>query len=175
MVETALIVLAVLILCGVAWRRMGRRKPRPSRTQESVVPQGLSLRAKPMLTKHEAQFYNLLRLAVQEQYLIFAKVPLWSVVAASAKQPQDHSSAEAFLKRIIKRRMDFVLVHPGTLAVDTVVQLENGAPVFDGKEVQDRLVRNVFRAAGIKLVRVKAEGSYTAPALATLLGVPPLE
>ncbi len=175
MVGTTLIVLAVLMLCGVAWQLLSQRRSAPSRNQESSVPEGLSLRAKPMLTKQEADFYNVLRLAVEDQYLIFAKVPLWSLVAASTKQPQDHPVASAFLKRIVKKRMDFVLVHPGTLAVNTAVQLENGAPVFDGKHVQDRLLQNVFKAVGIKLVRVKAGQSYTAPALATLLGVEALE
>ena len=171
----ALIVLACLILIGVAWRLLSRRKPSPTGTQPQGVPDGVSLRAKPMLSKREADFYNVLRLAVQEQYLIFAKVPLWSLVSASPKEPREDAGTTAFLKRLVMRRMDFVLVHPGTLAVDTVVQLENGARVVDGKPVQDGLVQNVFRAAGIKLVRVKTERSYTAPALATLLGVEPRE
>ena len=49
---------------------------------------GVSLHAQPLLTKDEAAFYNLLKLTVQDYYLVLAQVPVWCLVDVQSKDPK---------------------------------------------------------------------------------------
>ncbi len=173
--EFLLIGFGSMLLLRGAWSAWWKRGPGSTGVGSSPIPNGLSLRPQAMLSRQEAEFYNLLRLAVQEQYLIFAKVPLWSVITAQAKDSHDQTVAVRFLKSMPKQRMDFVLIHPGTLAVDTVVQLGKGRPSHSGNHGRQKLVQRVLQEAGIKLVTVNTADVYSVPALASLLGVEPRE
>lgn len=128
----------------------------------------VSLHAQPLLTKDEAAFYNLLRLTVQDQYLVFAQVPVWCLVDIQAKDPKARTT---FLNTIALRRVDFALVHPGTLATEKIIELDDPAIPPAQKEGRNKLIDGVFKEAGIVLVRLKNPGSYTAPTLAAALGL----
>lgn len=128
----------------------------------------VSIRSQPLLTKDEAAFYNLLRLTVQDQYLVFAQVPVWCLVDIQAKDPKARAT---FLNTIALRRVDFALIHPGTLATIKVIELDDPAIPSAQKEVRNKLIDGVFKEAGIALVRLKNPGSYTAPTLAAALGL----
>lgn len=128
----------------------------------------VSLHAQPLLTKDEAAFYNLLRLTVQDQYLVFAQVPVWCLIDAQAADPKARA---AFFNTIALRRVDFVLVHPGTLATEKIIELDDPAISAAQKEGRNKLIDGIFKEAGIALVRLQNPGSYTAPTLAAALGL----
>jgi hypothetical protein len=128
----------------------------------------VSIRSQPLLTKDEAAFYNLLKLTVEDRYLVFAQVPVWCLVDVQAKDPK---SRGAFLNQIAFRRVDFVLVHPGTLATEKIIELDDPAAPAAQKEGRNKLIDGVFKEAGIPLVRLKNPGSYSAPTLAAALGL----
>ncbi len=130
----------------------------------------VSLQAQPLLTKDEAAFYNLLKLTVEDRYLVFAQVPVWCLVDVQAK---DSKTRGAFLNQIALRRVDFVLVHPGTLATEKIIELDDPAIPAAQKEGRNKLIDSVFKEAGIALVRLQSPGSYTAPTLAAALGLSP--
>ena len=129
---------------------------------------GVSLQAQPLLTKDEAAFYNLLKLTVEDRYLILAQVPVWCLIDVQSKDPKARAT---FLNRIALRRVDFALVHPGTLATFKIVELDDPAVPPAQKEGRNKLIDGVFKEAGIGLVRLKNPGSYTAPTLASALGL----
>jgi len=128
----------------------------------------VSLKAQLLLTKNEAAFYNLLRLTVQDQYLVFAQVPVWCLVDTQSSDPKARTT---FLNTIALRRVDFVLIHPGTLATVKIIELDDPAIPPAQREVRNKLIDGVFKEAGIALVRLKNPGSYTAPTLAAALGL----
>ncbi len=129
---------------------------------------GVSLQAQPLLTKDEAAFYNLLKLTVEDRYLVLAQVPVWCLIDVQSKDPKARAT---FLNRIALRRVDFALVHPGTLATFKIVELDDPAVPPAQKEGRNKLIDGVFKEAGIGLVRLKHPGSYTAPTLASALGL----
>jgi Protein of unknown function (DUF2726) len=144
---------------GWKWRR--------SRDDWATLPRGVSVAVQPVLTKIEAEFYNLLRLTVQDRYLVLAQVPVWCLVEVSSA---DERLRRAVLGRIALKRVDFVLIHPGTLAVAKVVELKQ--PVVSPKQqTRERFLEAMFKEAGIEQVRVPAKAGYTMPALAGLLGL----
>lgn len=128
----------------------------------------VSIRSQPLLTKEEAAFYNLLKLTVEDRYLVLAQVPVWCLVDVQAKDPKARST---FLNSIALRRVDFVLVHPGTLATVKIIELDDPTISAAQKEARNKLLDGVFKEARIALVRLQNPGSYTAPTLAAALGL----
>jgi hypothetical protein len=128
----------------------------------------VSIRSQPLLTKEEAAFYNLLKLTVEDRYLVFAQVPVWCLVDVRAKDPKARAT---FFNTIALRRVDFVLVHPGTLATEKIIELDDPAVPAAQKQGRNKLIDGLFKEAGIALVRLKNTGSYTTPTLAAALGL----
>ena len=130
------------------------------------LPAGIAVASAPLLTEAEIALYNLLQMAVQDRYLVFADVPLWSFVSVEAKG----KSRFTLLNHMALKRVDFVLVHPGSRHVEQVVQLEDLSPGPHQIERQ-RVIESVLDAAGIKLVTVRVTKSYTIPEITALLGL----
>lgn len=169
-----LALLVTLALAGgiVLTRRLvGRSTPSPSLSPQpsdpAAIPAGITVKPQPLLTSAEAAFYNVLRLTVQDRYLVLAQVPLWCLIDVEAPS---RDILKGFLNKIALKRVDFVLIHPGTLSVANVVELDVPSP-SPARQARDRLLDTVFKAAGIEIVRINADQSYTVPALAGLLGL----
>ena len=162
----------VLIVVALIWYTARARRTAGSETVEAVgLPDGLSVHHRPLLTPEEAAFYNVLCLSVGEQYLVYAKVPVWRLLVVEPKDPDDRDTASWFFRKLAHKCVDFVLVHPGTLAVTKVIELEREAPRSSTSSARGRLAEMALAAAGIRLIRLKAEESFTVPALAELLEV----
>ena len=168
-----IVVLLGIIVAQLLWYAWPRKAPPPLGLPDEGIPETVSLRAQPLLTQAEAAFYNVLQLAVREQYLVFARVPLSSLVRIQPKDPKAIRLAAFLARKLSRRCADFVLVHPGTLDVAKVVELENGSDKPGGAGIHNGLAQQVFQETGIPLVRLNAHQAYTAPALASLLGVEP--
>jgi hypothetical protein len=135
-----------------------------------VLPVGLGMTSVPFLTEEEVTLYNVLRLAVQDQYLVFAQVPLWSFVTIEGVgKPRAY-----VLNQIALKRVDFVLVHPGSRRVEQVIQVEEASTGPHQVERQ-RVIEAVVTGTGIKLVRLPAQPMYAVPELTRLLGLEPEE
>lgn len=140
--------------------------------QGAGIPPAVRLVPQPLMTDAEAALYNMMRMAVQEQFLLFAQVPLWCLIDIRADDPQERV---ALLKEIAFRRAQFVLVHPGTLQVSKVVEIDDQGEASPQKEARDRLLDEVFARARIPIVRLNKGTEYSVAALAGLLGVEPTE
>ena len=86
---------ALVFLGSLAWESFGRRRSPGASTAEA--PAGMSFKAKPLLTDQEVQLYNLLRLAVEDRYLLFTQIPLWSLL--DLRLPSGTPPAEALWER----------------------------------------------------------------------------
>jgi hypothetical protein len=164
--EQGFLWLGSAVLAYLLWRwRAGRLAKAESRPL-FVLPSAVTLELQPLLTDRGLLFYNLIRLAVQDQYLVFARVPLWCVFRVEAERPVRLQ----VLRRMALRQLDFVLVHPGSRIVEQVVQLEEQEKAGQEPTAQ-REIRTVVQAAGVRLTSLEAEHSYTVQQLATILGV----
>ncbi len=169
--EALLISVGAVIVFGLIWRAWAVRRTGRVQAATCAIPQGVSFVAQPLLTEAEAFLYNLIRLAVQDRFLVFAQVPLWCLVDIST---EDRRARSAVLGKLALKRADFVLVHPGTRTVVKVVELDEPLSSPHRRE-RDRLVEQVLQAAGIACIRLKTQRSYTVPALSSLLGLDPPE
>jgi hypothetical protein len=147
-----------------SWKRRGR-------DDLATLPDGVSVSAQSVLTEAEAKFYNLLKLVVQDRYLVLSQVPVWCLVEIRSA---NEALRRSVLGKIALRRVDFVLVHPGTLAVEKVVELKPPAS-SPAQQTRDRLLEAIFKQAGIEQVRIPPGARYTMPVLASLLGLEPMD
>jgi hypothetical protein len=151
-----------ILLTKLSTRKAGRG---------ASIPAGLELTAQPFMTKAEAAFYNVLRLTVQDEYLLFAQVPLWCLVNVNATHPKLRLD---FLGQIALKRLDFVLVHPGTLTVAKVIEMEEDLPSTQ-RQARNQLVEETLKAVSIEVVRLTLNRIYTIPELAAALDIEPIE
>ena len=164
------VILIGSLTVGVLVLLLWKRSPSSDKVkgQGPVLPAGTKVGPAPLLTEQEVLLYNLIRLAVQDRYLVFSQVPLWAFVRIEAV---GEVRAQAF-RQIALKRVAFVLVHPGTRQVEQVVQVED-VTSRGGQESRQRVIESVLDAAGIKLVTLRVQKSYTVPALASILGCGP--
>ena len=155
---------ALVFLGSLAWESFGGRRSRDF--SSCGPPSGMTFVPKPLLTEHEARLYNMLRLAVEDRYLLFAQIPLWSLL--DLRLPSGTPPAET-LRELALKRATFVLVHPGSRLVEKVVQVEQprGGNVSD--KSQDGLFESALGKAGIQVIRLSPQHVYTVPGLITVL------
>jgi len=165
--ENVFIGLAIAFLAFLVWRLSSFSTRGPVRKDTFALPPGVTLRPQALLTDTELLLYNLIRLAVEDHYLVFARVPLWSIVAIEA----EGTIRSQVLRQIALKQLDFVLVHPGTKAAEQVVLVEDDVPPQPHEITRRRDIQSVLEAAGIALTTLKPDTSYTVPQLAKLLGV----
>jgi len=165
--ENVFIGLAIALLAFLVWRLRISSTTEPVGKEPFVIPPGVTLRPQPLLTDTDLLLYNLIRLAVEDHYLVFARIPLWSVVAVEA----EGKARSQVLRQIALKQLDFVLVHPGTKTAEQVVLIEEGFPPQPQEITRIREVQSILQAAGITLTTLKPHMSYTVPQLAQLLGV----
>ncbi|MFO0705419.1 MAG: DUF2726 domain-containing protein [Nitrospira sp.] len=132
---------------------------------EPVLVPGTTVVPVPLLSEQDVFLYNLIRLAVQDRLLVFSQVPLWALVRIDAAG----EARTKLFRQLAFKRVDFVLMHPGTRQVEQVVLVDDGA-LRGAQGDRRRVVESVLDAAGIKLLLLKPQKAYTVPALAALLG-----
>jgi hypothetical protein len=161
-----LLISAVIAVIFGLWRYMRNARRRKKQTSLFAVPPGVTIGSTPLLEKEEIALYGLLQMAVQERYLVFSQVPLWSFIEVEARA----KVRAEILRRIALKRVDFVLVHPGSCRVEQVVQIEHESSQPHQAERQ-HVIESVLDAAGIKLTKLQPKQSHSLPDLTARLGI----
>lgn len=165
--ENLFIGMGIVLLAFLVWRLKYSLTERPIGKRPFVLPPGVTLRPQPLLTDTDLLLYNLIRLAVEDHYLVFARVPLWSVVTVEA----EGAVRSQVLRQIALKQLDFVLVHPGTKATEQAVLVEEDSSPQPQEITRRREIQSVLQAAGITLTTLNPHTSYTVSQLAQLFGV----
>ena len=165
--------LMVAVPTFLVWRIFSGRSRSGSRSKPFVLPLGVVLRPQPLLSERELLLYNLIRLAVEDHYLVFARVPLLSFLAVEA----EGAPRLEVLRHLALKRADVVLVHPGSRVVEQAVQFQDGGTGSEPPtaEASNREVRRILHAAGIRVTTLNIQPAYTVQELERLLGVSDLE
>ena len=153
----------ISLLAFLAWRLKTSTTAEPVRKEPFVLPPNVTLRPQPLLTDTDLLLYNLIRLAVEDHYLVFARVPLWSVVSVEAER----TARSQVLRQIALKQLDFVLVHPGTKTADHVVLLEEGSPPQPHEVTRKQEIQSVLQAAGITLTTLKPQHVLYSPSISS--------
>jgi hypothetical protein len=154
----------ITVIAGLWWYLKARRKKK--QLSPFVIPPGVTVEPARFLADDEVALYSLLQMAVQEHYLVFCQVPLWSFVTVEAAgKVRAH-----VLRQIALKRVDFVLVHPGSCRVERVVQIERESS-DEHQADRRRVIESVLDAAGIKLTTLQPKKTPSLPDLTAQLGI----
>lgn len=155
----------IAVVIGL-WRYVAKARRRKKQTAPFAIPPGVTIGSSRLLAEEEVALYSLLQMAVQERYLVLSQVPLWSFIEVEGKA----KARSDVLRQIALKRVDFVLVHPGSCRVEQVVQIEHESSQPHQAERQ-RVIESVLDAAGIKLTMLQPKQSHSLPDLAERLGI----
>lgn len=142
----------------------------PSESGETVIS------PRQIFSSEEATLFNLVKLAVQDHFLVLGKLSLLQLVSF---QDKDEDARRAVMRNLQSVRLDVVLIHPGTLQTQTVIRFgqEKGHAAMEGKDrvgrvdERERLLGTVLKAAGIGLVELSVERTYSVEQVVGLLGL----
>ena len=154
------------LLAGLwLWRGLGQRRER--RLDDNALIDHVGLAAQPVLSRDELEWYNLIRLAVQDRYLVLSQVPLWVLVSMGGG---NRSERAKLIGRIALKRVGFVLLHPGTGEIYKAIDIgiEQGRTAEQRR--RDRLITQVFAAAKIEHVSLSRQDLLSVPSVAASLG-----
>ena len=110
-----------------------------------------------LLTKAELSFYGVLKSVIDNDLVIFSKVRLIDLLWL----PKGTKNRQAYLNRIMSKHVDFVLCKSDTLSPVLVIELDDSSHQEGKRQERDKFVNEVFRQAGLPLLRVKAKRSYS--------------
>ncbi|MER3423918.1 MAG: hypothetical protein C4293_12480 [Nitrospiraceae bacterium] len=113
------------------------------------------------LSPAERDFYETLRQAVGNHYLIFAKVRLLDLLWL----PDNMENRLLYIGRVASKHVDFVLCHSRTVAPALAIELDDASHQAPERQERDSFLNEVLRVAGIPLLRVPVRNTFSAPAL----------
>jgi len=166
-IDSWFIGLITLLLALLLWRILVAGRVKSNKLGPFHLPPGVTLKAQALLTDAELLFYNLIRMAVQDRYLVFAQVPLWRILSVEA----EGRLRMEVLRHLALKRVDFVLVHPGSRVVEHVIQLEEELVSEQVNPAKRREVQRIVQAAGIRCTTLPSRPTYTVQELERLLEV----
>ncbi|MDT7043291.1 DUF2726 domain-containing protein [Candidatus Nitronereus thalassa] len=134
---------------------------------ETTGPGAMTARARPLFSQSEMEFFNLLHLVSRDILLVFAKIPMRTLVQVNA---EDEDARREFVKSIRALTADFVLVHPGTMRPNKIIMfgVENESGHLSSLT---SLMKGLCQEAEIDFIRVEANKNYSAAELTELLGL----
>ena len=112
-----------------------------------------------LLTPAERSFYGVLQQAVEDSYLIFAKVRLADLFTVKANV--DKSKKLAAFNKIAAKHVDFVLCDPATLQVVAAIELDDKSHKQVKRQIRDEFINGLFENNGLPLGRVAAKRAYS--------------
>ena len=166
-----IILVAILILIVLILWFIWSRPSSPSSMSDIPVDHltnALSASTRPLFANTEASLFNMVRLAVQDRYLVLAQLPLSSVFTIEEK---DRESRKAIMKAIQHIRIDLALIHPGTLQLEKIIRFTTPDSSSTPTPHKEQIVLAILESAGIPSILLDANASYTVPELLMLLGL----
>jgi hypothetical protein len=152
MLLVTVIIIALLVVSALL---------RSSKQQATRVQSGAATyEALPgLMTPAERSFFGVLQQALASDYQVFAKVRLADIVRP-VRNPSRSGWQLAF-NRITGKHVDFVLCDSERLSVIGVIELDDRTHDRFERAVRDSLVDSALADAGIPILRVSAQKSYS--------------
>jgi hypothetical protein len=113
---------------------------------------------KALFSPAERSFLGVLEQTVGQEYKIFGKIRLADIVSVrKGISPKENRGA---FNKISSKHLDFILCNPTDLSVVCGIELDDKSHNSGKSQKRDELIKNVFEAVSIPLVRVKAQATY---------------
>lgn len=161
---TIVTVILVYFLVQPWWNR--RRQSQ--RVNEATIPDAITVCGRPLIQASEVALFNLLHLVSRDSFLVFAKIPLRTLVQVSA---DDEVARRDMVKAIRTLTADFVLVHPGTMLPNKIIMIGTKSNEGGQSSSPPILMKVLCQEADIDIIRLEANKNYSAMELTEILGL----
>lgn len=116
------------------------------------------------LSAAELSFYRVLMLALDGSHIVCPKVNLADIFFVARLNEN-----QSYRNKIDRKHVDFLLLDPTTMKPVMGVELDDASHARRDRQDRDEFVDQVFEAAGLQLVRVRAAASYSPQNIADLV------
>ncbi|PAW77992.1 MAG: hypothetical protein B9S32_08830 [Verrucomicrobia bacterium Tous-C9LFEB] len=116
-----------------------------------------------LLTPAEQAFYRSLQKAIGGAFTIFPKVRLADIIRP--KSLNGRRGYYAAFNRIAGKHVDFVCVHPATMKVLGVIELDDRTHAQENRKSRDHFVDSALTGAAIPICHVQVKREYETRAL----------
>ena len=118
-------------------------------------------RRKSLLSPTELEFYNVLKLAVGDRFLILLKVDVRDLCEIT-----NHEVNQAAFNRVADEKIDFVLCDQATLAPVVAIELDDSTLYPRDRAERDTFMKELFRVIGVSLIHQRVQARYDPEAIA---------
>lgn len=125
-------------------------------TQPVAEPELPYRRRDYLLTKAERSFYGVLQQIASEDWQIFAMVRLADLLYL----PRGTERRQSYQNRIQSKHIDFVLCRSTDVRPILAIELDDSSHARRDRSERDRFVDQALQAAGLPLLRVRAQRTY---------------
>lgn len=154
MTQLVLIAVAIIVLAALATLLSQTLKRTQGGAQASPF-----VRIDNLFSPAERSFYGVLMQVIANRYVVLGKIRLADVVKPRpGLTPSERTSA---LNKISGKHVDFALCDPATLAIVGVIELDDKSHQAERRKERDAFVDNALRAAGVPILHVPAQKSYS--------------
>jgi uncharacterized protein DUF2726 len=126
------------------------------------MAKGLSFpyRRKSLLSPVELAFYNVLKAAVGDRFVILLKVGVRDLCEITRREVN-----QAAFNRVAAKRVDFVLCEQVTLHPVVAIDLDDATRLDRDRAERDIFMNELFRVIGVALIRHRVQVAYDPAAL----------
>ena len=125
-----------------------------------VGPIKFPYRRKSLLSPVELAFYDVLKAAVEDRFVILLKVGVRDLCEIT-HQPVN----QAAFNRVATQQVDFVLCDQTTLSPVVAIELDDSVNYPRDRAEREVLMNELFRAIGVALIRHRVQTTYDTTAI----------
>ena len=125
-----------------------------------LTPLNFPYRRKSLLSSVELAFYNVLKAAVGDRFVILLKVGVRDLCEITHR----HVSQAAF-NRVAAQRVDFVLCDQTTLSPVVAIELDDSTNYPRERADREVFMNELFRVIGVALIRHRVQSTYDTAAI----------
>jgi len=118
-----------------------------------------------LFSRGERAFYDALRAAIGNRFLIFAKVRLEDLVYL----PSGVHDRMKWVNKVRQKHADFVLCNYDKISPVLVIELDDVSHDSEQQQCRDEEKNRVLAAAGLPLLRYRVKASYTPREIADII------
>lgn len=145
-----------------------RRRQQTERVNEKIFSRTMTAQARPLISQAEVALFNLLHLVSRDMFLVFAKIPLRSLVQVNT---DDEGARRECMKSMRSLAADFVLVHPGTMLPTKIIMVGGNTQGSTQLNSLNTFMKVLCSEAAIDLIWLEDKKNYSAMELTKILGL----
>jgi hypothetical protein len=112
-----------------------------------------------LLTPTETQFYQELKQAVDNRFIIFAKIRVADILVPEKGLSKSHW--QSAFNKISAKHFDFVLCNSENLKVEVVIKLDDKSNLKSNRIDRDNFLTQAVHSSGLRILRFPVRYSYS--------------